>query len=850
MQLCLRAVPGLMAASAGIAMAAEAPVVPDDISPRVEILQPGVKLTLLAEHPAVVTPTGIDVGDDGRIWVVASHTHFRPDGYDGPEHDEILVFASDGSGRRVFYNKTVATMDLELGDDGWVYLAERDRILRVRDTDGDGAGDEEEDLAVLETEADYPHNGLSGLAWHPDGDLVFALGENFWKEWTLTGTGGAAVRGTGEGGIFRCAPDGTGLRRIARGFWNPFGVCVRKDGVMFAAENDPGARPPCRILHIVEGGDYGYNRRYGNAPVHPFVAWNGELRGTLPMLHASGEAPCGILPLAGGLLAGSWTDNRVDFYPLKARGASFETERVTLVRGSDCFRPTCFARGPDGAIYFTDWVLTFYHLHQRGRVWKLEIDPGDADWLPPEVSAPPHPDHVLAGRLRAGAPDVPVPRLLDLAAGDDAFLASAALWELSRREGIAGGWEDFSDRDRVSVLLARRLAAPQSVKWARAALTDADEDVRFEALRWIADEDLPGFDGEIAALLKQPELPFRLFEACLAVSNTLAGKSHAGVTDDKMLLERLSDPDAPPAIRAHALRLLPPMHKKLPVQFLRGLLEVGDPDLTREVVRTLSSRMGMNDSLAVLREVAADESLPPATRADALVGLAHGPDAHADLLWTLAESKEKPVREEALRALRGATMTDDGRRKADRIAERYPESADLVAAVKDPAAVRPGLPAPGDTTTWKKRLDAVGGKPDREAGRRLFHHPIQGRCASCHRHSGRGVVFGPELTTVADRDDPQWLLESILEPNREVAPQYYPRSLKLADGSTFTGFLLRSGGRSGKAVYRDITGAERAIPKTAIVSHEELRTSLMPPGLLANLTPREIRDLLAFLTAP
>ena len=153
--------------------------------------------------------------------------------------------------------------------------------------------------------------------------------ENFWKGWTLTGTDGAKVTGTGEGGIFRCNPDGSGLRRIAKGFWNPFGICVREDGEIFAGENDPGSRPPCRILHIVEGGDYGYNRRYGNAPVHPFVAWNGELRGTLPMLHASGEAPCGIQPLGGGLLAGSWTDNRIDFYPLKAKGASFETDRIT-----------------------------------------------------------------------------------------------------------------------------------------------------------------------------------------------------------------------------------------------------------------------------------------------------------------------------------------------------------------------------------------------------------------------------------------------------------------------------------------------------------------------------------------
>ena len=373
-----------------------------DVSPQTEIVAAGVRLTVVAEHPAVMTPTGIDVDESGNLWVVCSHTHFRPDDYEGPEHDEVVIITPNGS-RRVFYNRTDATMDLELGDDGWVYLAERDRILRIRDPDGDGVADQEEVLAELQTEADYPHNGLSGLAWHPSGDLVFALGENYWQSWTLTSTSGEAVEGTGEGGIFRCRPDGTSLRRIAKGFWNPFGICVRADGTMFAAENDPGARPPCRLLHIVEGGDYGYQRLYGNAPVHPFVCWNGELRGTLPMLHSLGEAPCGIAPLACGLVVPSWTDHRIDFYPLRQHGASFQTERVTLVQGGRHFRPTCITQAAPTVFYLTDWVYGSYNLHGYGRVWKLEVDPKVADWLGPLELPAATREAVMAESLRAAA---------------------------------------------------------------------------------------------------------------------------------------------------------------------------------------------------------------------------------------------------------------------------------------------------------------------------------------------------------------------------------------------------------------------------------------------------------------
>ncbi len=39
---------------------------PDD-PPRADVLMPGVKLTEVAVNPDVVTPTGIDVDDAGRI---------------------------------------------------------------------------------------------------------------------------------------------------------------------------------------------------------------------------------------------------------------------------------------------------------------------------------------------------------------------------------------------------------------------------------------------------------------------------------------------------------------------------------------------------------------------------------------------------------------------------------------------------------------------------------------------------------------------------------------------------------------------------------------------------------------
>ncbi|MEQ1839354.1 MAG: PVC-type heme-binding CxxCH protein, partial [Verrucomicrobiales bacterium] len=487
----------------------KAPDVPADLSPQIETLQPGVRLTLLAEHPDLVTPTGIDVDAKGNIWLAACHTHFRPEGYSGPEHDEILVFDANGKNRRVFYNKTDATMHLKVGPTGWIYLAERDRILRVIDTNDDGVGDLEHSLASLDTVADYPHNGLSGMAWHPDGGLVFSLGENFGKDWTLTGADGSKVSGRGEGGVFRCTANGKGLRRIARGFWNRFGLLVRGDGEIFAAENDPGSRPPCRLLNVVEDADYGFQWVYGNAPVHPFVAWNGELRGTLGMVHPCGEGPCAVVELGGGVMIPSWSDHRIDYFPLTRKGAGYTSERIPLVRGSDFFRPVDMARGPDGAYYLTDWVFNSYPIHGRGRLWKLEIDP--ESWI--IEKQPETPEATLAKSLRSGQTRLETTKLLELARGNDRYLADAAISALSRSGLTPEMVKALSPEDRVWAFVAMRRADLNDEKWVRAFFDDPDAEMRFECLRWIADAVLKNFQPQVEAMLSDATLDFRLFEA-------------------------------------------------------------------------------------------------------------------------------------------------------------------------------------------------------------------------------------------------------------------------------------------------------------------------------------------------
>lgn len=836
----------------------------EERAPEIEILRPGVKLSVIAEHPDIATPTGVDVDEDGRIWAVACHTHMPPKDYAGPSLDEVLVFEPDGT-RRIFYDQTNQTMDLELGQDGWVYLSERDRILRVRDSDGDGVGDVEETIVELISKAVYPHNALSALAWDPNGELVFGLGENFAKAWDLKARDGSSISGMDRGGVFRITADGGKLRKVAEGLWNPFGITVRTDGEIFAAENDPGEYPPCKVLHIVQDGDYGYRRKYSGATPHPFVCWNGELRGTLPMAHPSGEAPCGVVPLGRGLLMPSWGDHRIDFFALEPKGASFSADQVTLLRGSRYFRPACIVHdrhhAKDGfaVFYLTDWVDGRYPVHGYGRLWKLEVDLDEAAWVGPLDLEPRSKAASLAGKLRNGDGEYSRKKLFELSRNEDPFIASAALSSLRR---LASKWNptefaSWPDSDRTQAVQALRLANSEPRPWIQMLLDDEHAAVQFEALRWIADEDHTEFLPAVDELLASADIDFEVFEAGIAAHTSLSGTPELGMRNPDLLLARLQAETSSPAIRAFALRLLPVrsmapvkdrstpkanLPKGLTAELLHQLLAVGDPTLSLEVVRVFNvDPAAWADSLVA---IAGNESAKTQVRAESILGLAAVASDHFPLLFNLAEHADSTLREEALRALRGQELSDDQLTRLQTVARKFPASAALVTALNEPNSLTVDRPAPSDTESWLDRIAAITIPPDPAAGERIFHHPRIALCGNCHRSEGRGTVVGPNLTHVGGRNDREWLIGAILDPNRDIAPQFMPRVITLNDDSVHVGIRLRS---YVNEQIRDALGRNHTFKRDDVKSIEDLSVSFMPPGLPLQMTDRELRDLLAYL---
>lgn len=349
-------------------------------------IDPRLTIELIAGEPDLVTPTGVVVDPHGRIFVIENHTHQRPANYQGPVHDRIKLFEDfdpTGKARKstVWAEGFRDSMGLALGGKGELFLATRAAIFRLRDVGGKGVADDKETLVKLETTANYPHNGLAGFGADALGDLYFGLGENFGAPYRLVGRDGKVLTGGGEGGsVYRVKSDGSGLTRVATGFWNPFHMTFDRWGRLFVVDNDPDARGPCRLLHIVQGGDYGYRFRYGRKGIHPFQSWNGELPGTLPMVAGTAEAPSGIvatetdaLPddFRGQLWSTSWGDHIIEQFTLEPRGASFGAVRKIVVRGGEDFRPVGIVLAPDGSLVVSDWVDKSYPVHGKGRLWRI-----------------------------------------------------------------------------------------------------------------------------------------------------------------------------------------------------------------------------------------------------------------------------------------------------------------------------------------------------------------------------------------------------------------------------------------------------------------------------------------------
>jgi putative heme-binding domain-containing protein len=114
---------------------------------------------------------------------------------------------------------------------------------------------------------------------------------------------------------------------------------------------------------------------------------------------------------------------------------------------------------------------------------------------------------------------------------------------------------------------------------------------------------------------------------------------------------------------------------------------------------------------------------------------------------------------------------------------------------------------------------------------------------------GRGARVGPELTAAAGTLTRERLIESIVRPGREIAPQFATWAVVSSSGQTLVGMLVKEEA-TGEQTYADQQGQLHLFKPSDIDTRKPLATSIMPEGLPNLLTVDEFRDLLAYLQKP
>ena len=306
----------------------------------------------------------------------------------------------------------------------------------------------------------------------------------------------------------------------------------------------------------------------------------------------------------------------------------------------------------------------------------------------------------------------------------------------------------------------------------------------------------------------------------------------------------------------------------------------------RQLAQTLSLTFGSKAALDALRKVLVDGKANLADRQKALAALVAARDrALPEVLRGLR--REKALRREALRGLGAfedaktsaailkiyAKLDTAGKRDAlTTLASRVSFAKALMAAVARGVVKANELPADivrqlrahgvkdinatldkvwgvsrstpaaklAEIAKYKKLLEAKVNRPvDLPRGRALF----QRTCGQCHKLYGEGGEIGPDITG-SNRNNLDYLLTNMLDPNAEIPNDYRTTILHTKDNRVLVGVIRRSEGQS----VTIATPAEVVtVAKRDVAAIDPQDFSMMPEGLVLALKVDELRDLVAYL---
>lgn len=706
-------------------------------------------------------------------------------------------------------------------------------LYRVRDTDGDDQFDKVELLRRLDGGGEH---GVHAILPSPDGQGLYIVCGDMTKltdfdssrvplDWSedhllpRLWDGNGFMKGVlGPGGwIARTDPDGKKWELIAVGFRNEFDAAFNRQGELFAYDadmewdlNTPWYRPT-RLCHVISGAEFGWRSGAGKFPAYYIDSFGAAL-------NIGPGSPTGVAFGYGAkfpekyqeaLFMCDWSFGKLYAVHLSPDGASYTGKSEEFISGQPLALTDIVVNPKDGAIYFAvGGRRTQSALYRVTYVGKESTAASNGD------------THVSKAReLR---------HKLESFHGHRDSKAAKEVWPY------------LGHKDRAVRFAARvALEWQDPAEWREKAL--AEKDARkaiaaLVALSRVSSKD--AFHRKSTDPQPDPVLQERILSSL-----------------DRINWKKLGDGDRLDLMRAYALactRLGQPTDAAR-----RHLIEKFDP-LFPAASRELNSELA--PMLVYL------EAPDAATKIMAALRSAPTQEEQMDYARSLRVLKAgwtPPLREEYFRWFLKAANFKGGASLAGFMRDM---KNDAIATLgeSEKTALKPILEA---TPERKSPMQLLAVRPlvrqwtvndlipiverglktgrDFERGRKIFG---DAGCASCHRFDNDGASVGPDLTSLAGRFNTRDLLESIVEPSKEISDQYGAVVIKKKNGEVITGRVGNLNEDVLMVIENMFAPNDFAnVRRQDIDSIEPSKVSMMPEGLLNSLKEDEIQDLVAFL---
>jgi quinoprotein glucose dehydrogenase len=289
-----------------------------------------------------------------------------------------------------------------------------------------------------------------------------------------------------------------------------------------------------------------------------------------------------------------------------------------------------------------------------------------------------------------------------------------------------------------------------------------------------------------------------------------------------VLFELVQDKNTPDRVRVESLKALASLHNDKFAEALK-LVEVDVSESLRVEATRLRSRTqlaGTADRLTALME---HGTTAEQQNALATLGSLEGSDGDFILggwLDKLLAGKVKPE-------LQFDLLEAAGKRDAPLLKEKLEK-------------YETSLPKDDDLAQYRVAL--VGGSASE--GKKVFFDRPEVSCIRCHKIGPVGNEVGSVLTDVGSRRTREYILESIVYPNKQIAVGFETLVVTLKDG-TFSAGIVKSEDSNELVLNSPDAGLVKI--KKSEIEKRERGLSGMPDGMGEILSKRDLRNLVEFL---